>query len=343
MTACTANATPTSFAEPAAPIISLAGQDARSAADAMGQLYAGAELYCRPVVEDFRFRYVGVGDHEVSVRRFLLEGYVQGDIATDEVIVHWLSRGRARVDIGVDERPVGPGAPPAVFPSGRRFRIEFENVDQCLVHVDGDLLRSVAAEEYLVGSAFTLDTQVPPTAAAVDDWRASVATAVAVFRRHRPASPEWQDAKRAVARALLRLYPVQADTVPAEAGGSYGPRLDAALRFVHAHAAAQITVVDIADAAGLSVRGIQETFQRRLQQTPMTYLRRVRLGKVHTDLLATPPSTVTVSAVARRWGFTHMGRFSAAYVELFGEYPRQTLGTEVPAARRAAHATAGRH
>ncbi len=33
----------------------------------------------------------------------------------------------------------------------------------------------------------------------------------------------------------------------------------------------------------------------------------------------------TVSKIAYKWGFTHMGRFSAYYTELFGENPSQTL------------------
>jgi hypothetical protein len=29
--------------------------------------------------------------------------------------------------------------------------------------------------------------------------------------------------------------------------------------------------------------------------------------------------------VARHWAFAHLGRFSAAYQQRFGEYPRETL------------------
>jgi len=57
----------------------------------------------------------------------------------------------------------------------------------------------------------------------------------------------------------------------------------------------------------------------------MTYLREVRLRRAHDELLASPPSSTTVSAVASRWGIVHLGRFAAAYRAAFGESPSQTL------------------
>ncbi|WPL20834.1 helix-turn-helix domain-containing protein [Thiorhodovibrio frisius] len=36
-------------------------------------------------------------------------------------------------------------------------------------------------------------------------------------------------------------------------------------------------------------------------------------------------STRTITEVAARWGFLHMGRFTRAYRDLFGELPSTTL------------------
>ncbi|WIJ45769.1 helix-turn-helix transcriptional regulator [Curtobacterium citreum] len=94
---------------------------------------------------------------------------------------------------------------------------------------------------------------------------------------------------------------------------------------VHSRAHEPLTVSDIARAADLSVRGLQESFQRVLERTPMEYLREVRLRRAHDDLLRSEPGTVSVADVAVRWGFTHMGRFSGEYLRRFGEYPKQTL------------------
>ncbi|MEU2424901.1 AraC family transcriptional regulator [Streptomyces sp. NPDC007851] len=80
---------------------------------------------------------------------------------------------------------------------------------------------------------------------------------------------------------------------------------------------------DLADRAGLSLRGLQYTFQRHLGMSPMQYLRGVRLDRAREDLQA---GVGTVSDIAYQWGFTNLGRFARAYRERFGELPSDTLG-----------------
>jgi AraC-like DNA-binding protein len=56
------------------------------------------------------------------------------------------------------------------------------------------------------------------------------------------------------------------------------------------------------------------------------YLRRIRLMAAHRDLrLADARSRTTVAEIARASGFTHVGRFSLAYRDEYGESPRETL------------------
>jgi transcriptional regulator GlxA family with amidase domain len=54
----------------------------------------------------------------------------------------------------------------------------------------------------------------------------------------------------------------------------------------------------------------------------MSYLRNVRLDHCRRLLVA---GTASVTDVAQQCGFTHLGRFSAAYKERFGELPSHTL------------------
>ncbi|QIZ97762.1 AraC family transcriptional regulator [Leifsonia sp. PS1209] len=85
------------------------------------------------------------------------------------------------------------------------------------------------------------------------------------------------------------------------------------------------TVSELASAVSLSVRSMHEGFRRSLDTTPMAYLRRLRLEKVREELMAAPPGTVSVTEVATRWGFVHLGRFAAAYAAAFSERPSDTL------------------
>lgn len=85
------------------------------------------------------------------------------------------------------------------------------------------------------------------------------------------------------------------------------------------------SVAELAAEVSMSVRSLQEAFRRSLDTTPMAYLRRLRLEKVHQELSAAATGAVTVTEIATRWGFLHLGRFAAAYARAFGEQPSATL------------------
>lgn len=99
----------------------------------------------------------------------------------------------------------------------------------------------------------------------------------------------------------------------------------AAQAYIEANAAEPLTVTDIAKAAGVGVRGLQQGFQRSLDISPMRYLRHVRLREAHRELRTATPTTTTVGEVAARWGFRHQGRFAAEYQQHYGQPPAETL------------------
>ena len=93
-----------------------------------------------------------------------------------------------------------------------------------------------------------------------------------------------------------------------------------------ANADRDVRLEDIATEAGITPRGLQAAFRRELGVTPMTYLRHLRLEAVHRELRAARPGDRhTVGEVARRWGFTNVGRMAAEYRELYGTAPSTTL------------------
>lgn len=100
----------------------------------------------------------------------------------------------------------------------------------------------------------------------------------------------------------------------------------AATDYVDDHLAEHITMEALADAVHMSVRAVQQRFHEQLGISPMTYVRERRLERVHEELMdATPADRVTVTAVAERWGFHHLGSFGCEYRKRWGESPSQTL------------------
>ncbi|MDW4572965.1 helix-turn-helix transcriptional regulator [Microbacterium sp. M3] len=98
-----------------------------------------------------------------------------------------------------------------------------------------------------------------------------------------------------------------------------------AVAYIDEHAQDPVTLADVASASRLSVRALQAGFRRYLDTTPMGYLQKVRLSSARLDLLAGDPTRETVAAIARRWGFTHLGRFASSYRAAFGELPSESL------------------
>lgn len=90
------------------------------------------------------------------------------------------------------------------------------------------------------------------------------------------------------------------------------------------------TVAELAAEVSLNVRSLQEGFRRSLDTTPMAYLRRLRLDRVHEELATAAPGTASVTEVATRWGFVHLGRFAAAYRSQFAESPSDTMRSTNP-------------
>jgi AraC-like DNA-binding protein len=84
-------------------------------------------------------------------------------------------------------------------------------------------------------------------------------------------------------------------------------------------------VAGLAAIAAVSIRSLQEGFRRYFGTPPMTYLRHLRLARVHENLRHADPALHTVTEIAYHYGFTHMSRFAAEYRARYGVSPRETL------------------
>lgn len=99
--------------------------------------------------------------------------------------------------------------------------------------------------------------------------------------------------------------------------------LQRAIDYIHAHAAEPLTVTDIAQAACVSIRALEEGFRRYLNTTPVVYLRDIRLDQARQQILALAAvgQLTSISDVAYQFGFTHLGRFAAYFKQRFGVSP----------------------
>ncbi|WP_156138674.1 helix-turn-helix domain-containing protein [Microbacterium mangrovi] len=136
--------------------------------------------------------------------------------------------------------------------------------------------------------------------------------------------------------AIAATYPIVREATE----HALSTALRRAIAYIDEHLAQPITVAAVAEAARMSVRGIQALFQRELGISPLQYVRRERLAAARAELLvATEPGVVAL--IARRWGFAHPSRFAADYFAAFGEHPGSTLREQPKAARDAMTADSG--
>lgn len=85
-----------------------------------------------------------------------------------------------------------------------------------------------------------------------------------------------------------------------------------------------VPVAMVASHCGLSVRQLQALFKDECGQSPLQWLRLQRLQAVR-RALEQGGAGCPVGQTAMRFGFSHMGDFSRAYRQAFGQTPRQTL------------------
>ena len=97
-----------------------------------------------------------------------------------------------------------------------------------------------------------------------------------------------------------------------------------AVEFMNAELGSPLGISEIAAAAGVAGRTLFKHFKDAHGASPMQYLRNARFEKVHEALLRAE-RTESVTAIALRWGFSHLGRFAVEYRQRYGEPPSQTL------------------
>lgn len=97
-----------------------------------------------------------------------------------------------------------------------------------------------------------------------------------------------------------------------------------AIDYMHANLDAPLTIADISLTAGVAGRTLFKHFRDTRDVSPMQYLRNLRFERARQELRNAPAGT-SVTEIATRWGFGHLGRFAVEYRQRYGESPSETL------------------
>ena len=100
-------------------------------------------------------------------------------------------------------------------------------------------------------------------------------------------------------------------------------RLKRAVDYIEAHLHRPITLSDITAASGVPGRTLHQHFKDHRGVSPIRYLHDARFARVREDLLRADTDE-SVTQIAMKWGFRHLGRFAVGYRNRFGETPSQT-------------------
>lgn len=96
-----------------------------------------------------------------------------------------------------------------------------------------------------------------------------------------------------------------------------------ALAYLRANVGEKVTLPDLATACSVPERTLLKQFKQFLGTSPLAHFQRIRLTTARTELLRSD-DTNSISEIASRCGFTHLGRFAADYRRTFGEKPSAT-------------------
>src|SRR6195952_4962967 len=262
----------------------------------------------------------------MTFRRIQILARVEVDLVTnDEIVVVWPVSGEVTFQVGRDviEAPL---TVPSILPAGRSVTQWIaKDPTTSLIHINRTFLTAVAQELETDFVAFEVFS--PATDRAFQIWRKTVnLVASVVLDTAVSESPLMRrETARLIAVTMLKTFPYQTLEQVSPQRGIEPASVKVAYDFIHDNAHLPISPADVAQAAGLSIRSLQQALRRYRETTPTALLHQVRLQRVHAELITAEPSTDSVTAIARHWGFVHLGRFSAAYRERFGELPSETL------------------
>lgn len=150
----------------------------------------------------------------------------------------------------------------------------------------------------------------------------------------------------ALCQELLTALIVHLGRLPRPSVGLTDPRgyaliVARARAFIREHLEQPLSVNKIATAALTSHRTLHRAFQVVLNESPYSYVLKLRLHRIRHELITDKELTCSITAIAHHWGMSELGKFAGWYHDLFGELPSKTAARYRESVNRAVPNLAG--
>jgi len=275
---------------------------------------------------DSRMQHVALGEVSLSRLRYGADVDIEPGLLEDFFLVQMPVKGVARVECGDQAVESGPELASVLNPSERTAMRWRADSDQIMVRVSRTLLERTLSVQLgrplHEGIRFGLGFR----------WRDSelwtqlltyileCANQFQDLHRHRLVVTHIE---QLVAATLLSVHAHNyAHAAPARSSAVLPRHVRKVQEYLDAHAHEPIRAEQLAQVAGVSLRSLYAGFKEFCGVSPMQYLKDLRLERARAELLA---GSGSVGSIALRWGFGHLGRFSADYRARFGESPSESL------------------
>lgn len=274
-----------------------------------------------------RLTHVPLQDVSVNHLRYGAQVTVSsGDGVLDDYLLTLPIAGAGRFRYGGAEAVAGPGRGVIIGPH-REFAFDFdEGWDQVVVRLDRARVESVAAALTGEVGPVHFDVELSDGVGSLDGLLESAVSLVnSAAAEHRP-QLVWQFEQLAI-ETLLLAQPNNR-TTPDEPGarGPLSTRVRAAMDHMLDRLDEPVTIAEVAQACDTSARTLQGAFRREVGTSPMQWLRAQRLERAHALLAGGAPG-LSVTDVAYRCGFYHLGEFGAAFRARYHATPSEVLAS----------------
>ena len=283
---------------------------------------------------------VGIGDLALSgttFRFFNLQSSTECHKVTDrktnagEVVFHWLTRGEVDVEQNGRHIRVHAGQIFVVglgSPTTKHWRGDCELLI-VLAH-KADLQRALLDEAGAVPNMQIDFNELAvidiPTALALTQFIGTVISdmsqSMSVFKD----DPLARQAERTLNLLLLKSLKqdgvLHADARHAGPAPYYIRRVE---NYLRDHLEQAVTMAEMAEAAGVSVRTLYYGFKEYRDASPMKYLKAIRLAEARNSLLSINPANARIGEIALQCGYQSLSQFSRDYRNQFGESASATL------------------